>query len=85
MAIGHNQVTVTTEPTLLHVADQDGANLWLKPEAAMYIGNGDVSTSNGYLLKQNISFSVFVGPGEQLYGVKAEGTTTVYVLMTLNN
>ena len=85
MAIGNAQVTVTTSPTLLHAADTDGANLFLKPESAMYIGNGDVSTSNGYLLKQNISFSVFVGPGEQLYGVMGEGSTTVYVLMTLNN
>lgn len=85
MAIGHSQVTVTTSATLLHAADDDGANLFLKPEAAIYIGNGDVSTSNGYLLKQNISFPVFIGPSEQLYGIIESGTTTVYVLMTLNN
>ncbi len=85
MAIGNNQVTVTTNATLLHAADIDGANLYVKSEDAIYLGNGDVTILNGYLLDADKNFDVFVGPGEQLYGIVEEGTTTVYVLMTLNN
>lgn len=85
MAIGNNQVTVTTSATLLHAADEDGANLYVKSEDAIYLGNGDVNINNGYLLDADANFGVFVGPGEQLYGIVEEGTTKVYVLMTLNN
>jgi hypothetical protein len=85
MPIGHAQVTVTTSATLLHAADEDGAFLHIKSEDAIFLGNGDVTINNGYLLDADFNFPLFVGPEEQLYGIKETESTTVYVLMTLNN
>lgn len=83
MPVYNNQVTVTDSPTALNAEDYDGANIYVRTEDAVYLGNSTVTISNGYLIDADENFQYFLGPGEVLYAVIEEGTTTAYVLMTL--
>lgn len=83
MAITNKQVTITTSPTPLNDADPDGANMTIKIEDAVYLGNENVSINNGFLLDSDEIFDIFIGPNEIFYAMIEDGTTTAYVLMTL--
>ena len=84
MAISNNQVTVTTEATLVFGADPDGARIHVRSDGDVYLGKATVTISNGMKLKKDELLNLFVGPDEQLYGIVAAETETVYVLATMN-
>ena len=84
MAISSRQVTVGTSATPLHTADDDGVEMLVKSEDAVYLGPSTVTVDNGYLLDSDEGIHLLVGPNEVLHGVVEDGRTTVYILMTLN-
>ena len=84
MAISNNQVTVTTEATLVFGADPDGARVHLRSNGEVYLGSATVTISNGIKLKKDEFLNLFVGPDELLYGIVEADTETVYVLATMN-
>ncbi len=85
MAIGHNQVTVTTEPTLIFGGDIDGAYVYIFSLSGVYLGDSSVSITNGHWRPAGSDISLFLGPSEQIYGIAANGTTLVSYLSTLNS
>ena len=84
MSISNNQVTVTTEATLVFGADPDGARVHVRSDGDVYLGSATVTVNNGMKLKKDVFLNLFVGPDEQLYGIVAAETETVYVLATMN-
>ena len=84
MAISNNQVTVTTEATLVFGADPDGARIHLRSDGEVYLGSATVTINNGMKLKKDEFLNLFVGPNELLYGIVEADTETVYVLATMN-
>ena len=84
MAISNNQVTVTTDPTLVFGADPDGARIHLRSDGEVYLGSATVTINNGMKLKKDEFLNLFVGPDELLYGIVEADTETVYVLATMN-
>ena len=84
MAISNNQVTVTTEATLVFGADPDGARIHLRSDGEVYLGSATVTINNGMKLKKDEFLNLFVGPDELLYGIVEADTETVYVLATMN-
>ena len=84
MAISNNQITVTTDATLVFGADPDGARIHLRSDGDVYLGSATVTVNNGMKLKKDEFLNLFVGPDEQLFGIVAAETETVYVLATMN-
>ncbi len=87
MAVGHDQVTVTTSSTLIISADLDGQQVFVKIIGTndCYVGNGDVSTENGFELEAGeAALSIFLGPGEPLYGIVEQDDAIVCYLATMN-
>ncbi len=79
------QVTVTTTATLLVAASTFDQTVWIHNSGgAMYIGNSNVTTANGYKLDTDDKMELPVGDNEGLYGIVASGTTTVFVLKQIN-
>lgn len=80
------QVTVTTTATLLvaaNIMDQTVA-LHNLGGGAVYLGNANVTTSNGYKFDNGDKLQVPVGDNEGLYAITASGTHTVAVLKQVN-
>jgi hypothetical protein len=80
------QVTVGVTATVLvaaNIADQT-AYLHNLGGGAVYIGDANVTTSNGYKLDNGDKLTVSVGDHEALYGVTASGTHVVGVLKQIN-
>lgn len=47
---------------------------------AIYLGNSDVTISNGYKFDNGDKIEIILGPQDNLYGVVASGTHTVSML-----
>jgi len=75
-------VTVETTATLIVPADdrQREAYIHNGGGAKIYLGNGSVTTTNGYHLANNESLRIFVPSKETLYGIVASGTNMITVL-----
>lgn len=87
MAVGHGQVIVTTSATLVVAPDHDGQQVFIKIIGTndCYVGNGDVSTENGFELEAGeAALSMFLGPGEPLYGIVEQDDAVVCYLATMN-
>ena len=84
--IGYGQVEVGTEATVIVTADVDGQNVTIKniDDAEVYLGNSDVTTENGFSLEKDEIIDLFLGPGEEIYGVVDDNTGTACYLATLN-
>lgn len=82
MAITTQQVTVGTAATELTSTDRggrDGSRILVTPSADVFVGNAQVTASNGYRVAAGGTFSDDLGVGERLYAVVASGTATVSV------
>ena len=81
-----SQVTVTTTATLLVAANIMDQTVWLHNlgGGAVYLGDANVTTANGYKLDNGDKMQLLVGDHEGLYGVTASGTNTVGVLKQIN-
>ncbi len=84
MAIKSDQVAVGTEKVAIHHTDEDGAQIIIKADKDVFIGNGDMTVDSGFLLKKNVHFRMSIGPGEVLYAMVASDPATLYYVMTLN-
>ena len=84
MSISNNQITITTDATLVFAADPDGARVHVRVSGESYLGDEGVTIENGLKIKQNEFLSLFVGPDEQLYGIVDADTEIVYILATMN-
>jgi hypothetical protein len=80
------QVTIGVTATVLvaaNIADQT-AYLHNLGGGAVYIGDANVTISNGYKLDNGDKLTVSVGDHEGLYAVTASGTHVVGVLKQIN-
>ncbi len=84
MAIKSDQVAVGTEKVAIHHADEDGAQIVIKANKDVFIGNGDMTAASGFLLRKNDHFNMYVGPGEVLFAMAVGEPATLYYVMTLN-
>ena len=80
------QVTITTTATLLVAANIMDQTVWLHNlgGGAVYLGDANVTTANGYKLDNGDKLTVGVGDHEALYAVTASGTNVVSVLTQIN-
>lgn len=80
------QVTITTTATLLVAANIMDQTVWLDNlgGGAVYLGDANVTTANGYKLDNGDKMQVPVGDHEGLYGIAASGTHTIAVLKQVN-
>jgi hypothetical protein len=80
------QVTVTTTATLLVAANIMDQTVWLHNlgGGAVYLGDANVTTANGYKMDNTDKMQVPVGDNEGLYGITASGTNIVAVLKQVN-
>jgi len=80
------QVTVTTTATLLVAANIMDQTVLLHNlgGGGVYLGDANVTTSNGYKLDNGDKLQVPVGDHEGLYGIAASGTHTIAVLKQVN-
>ena len=83
--LANKQVTVTTAATLVIDGNDDGCYVNVRTGAkVVYIGDSSVSISNGYLLDEDESISLILGPNEGLYAIVEADTGTLYFLATMN-
>lgn len=75
-------VTVGDTATIVVPTDNDTRTVYLHNESggSMYLGGSDVSTTNGYHLKNNETMSIVVPGGSNLRAIIASGTATLIVL-----
>jgi hypothetical protein len=75
-------VTVETTATLLVAADDINRVVYLHNSGgqAVYIGNGDVTTSTGFHLGNGESQEIVLPSRQTLYGVVSANTNDVVVL-----
>ena len=79
------QVTVGTTPTLLVSSTGFDQTVWLHNSGgALYIGDSNVTTANGFKLDTGDKMELPVGDNEGLYGIVAIATNTVFVLKQIN-
>ena len=80
------QISVGTTPTLLVAANIMDQTVLLHNlgGGAIYLGDANVTTSNGYKLDNGDKLQVPVGDHEGLYGIAASGTHTIAVLKQVN-
>ena len=80
------QVTVTTTATLLVAANIADQTVWLHNQggAAVYLGDANVTTDNGYKLDNGDKMQLPVGDHEGLYGITASNSHIVAVLKQVN-
>ena len=80
------QISVGTTATLLvaaNIMDQT-VQLHNLGGGAVYLGNANVTTSNGYKMDNTDKLQIPVGDNEALYAIAASGTHTVAVLSQVN-
>ena len=80
------QVSVGATPTLLVASTGFDQTVWLHNSGGgiVYLGDSEVTTSNGYKLDNGDKMQLLVGDHEGLYGVTASGTNIVGVLIQVN-
>ena len=80
------QISVGTTATLLvaaNIMDQT-VQLHNLGGGAVYLGDANVTTSNGYKMDNTDKLQIPVGDNEDLYAITASGTQTVAVLSQVN-
>ena len=81
----HSQVTVGTEPVLIATGLVGASHVYLHSPAggnAVFIGNSNVTTANGFELPKNEMHEVWLPEADKLYAVVASSTETLYVMQT---
>ena len=82
MATTNSQVTVTTTAQTIVNLDNVTQYVHLHAKGATYIGNSDVTTSNGFLLDNDDHLVMTIAQGCSLSAVATTGSHTLYVLTT---
>lgn len=79
------QKTVTTSPTLLVAANRADQMIYLHSgSGTIYIGDADVTISNGYRMDNGDKLAMQLSDLTPLYAVAATGTPIVYIYETIN-
>lgn len=85
MPITTAQVEVSTTRVLLHQTDADGCHITVHadvgPGTHIHLGNGTVTTANGFELDGHQSLQFFMPPASSLYAIQESGTNTVSVMV----
>jgi hypothetical protein len=86
MAIGNDQITVGVTATAIITDDYDGQHVIIKngTDTVCYLGDSDVSISNGFPLGEDEKIELFLGPGEEIYGIVEEDPATVSFIASMN-
>ena len=83
MAISTNHVTVTTSRVQIDGSSPNPTRLWIYNagnDKTIYIGNSDVTTTNGFGLLKLEQLQITLNPGESLYAVTEIGTAEMHWL-----
>lgn len=79
------QKTVTSTATLLVTANLADQLVYLHSSSGtIYLGNADVTTSTGYRMDNGDKLSMQLSDNESLYGIVANGSSTMMVMATVN-
>jgi len=79
------QISVGTTPTLIVAANRADQVINIHNlNSTVYLGDSSVSTSTGFRMDNGDKLQIPLADNEALYGVTATGTSTVYVLVTVN-
>lgn len=83
-AFATSQVIVGTSPTLISPARPGGDEVTIQNfgTTAVFIGNADVNTGNGFPIPGVAGASITITATTAIYGVVASGTQPVAVLST---
>ena len=84
MAIFSGRVTVGTERVQIPVASRMPFSIELKNDDntdAVFIGNGEVTTSNGLRLAKEGQLSLDMNPGDQLFAISSKQSHTISFLL----
>lgn len=86
MSVTSSQVICLTTPTLLVTADTDGCRVLIHKQQnhIIYLGDSNVSTTNGFLFDHDAGLEVNLPPNAKLYGTSVSGTEGVYLLIIGN-
>jgi hypothetical protein len=79
MSITTNQVAIGTAATLIASAtNSDKCEItFLSTSNNVFIGESDVTTSNGLELRSHLPITLKVGRGDAIYGIATSGTHTL--------
>lgn len=83
--IRNSQVTVGTTPVLIATGLVGAFHCYLHSPTggnAVFIGDADVTSSNGFELPKNEMHEVWLPEADKLYAVVASGTQVLFVLHT---
>ncbi len=81
----HSQVTVGTEPVLIATGLVGASHVYLHSPTggnAVFIGNSNVTSANGFELPKNEMHEVWLPEADKLYAVVASSTQVLFVLHT---
>lgn len=81
MAIYSTQVTVTTTAQVIVNLDDVTQHVTIESKGNTYLGNADVTSSNGYHLENNESVQLVIPQGCDLWAVTASGTHAISMLI----
>jgi hypothetical protein len=80
-----SQKTVTATPVLIATGLVGASYVYLHSPTGgntVYIGNSDVTTSNGFALPKDEMHQIWLPEADKLYAVVGSGTETLYVMHT---
>ncbi len=80
-----SQKTVGTEPVLIATGLVGASYVYLHSPTGgntVYIGNSDVTTSNGFALPKDEMHQIWLPEADKLYAVVGSGTELLYVMHT---
>ena len=80
-----SQQTIGTTPTRIAMGLVGASYVYLHAPTGggeIYIGNSDVTTSNGFALPKNEMHEIWLPENDKLYAVVGSGTELLYVLHT---
>ena len=82
MAIISSQVTVTTTRQSIISSDNVSRDVLLHAKHEIFIGNGGVTSSNGYVLDNGDQIRLSLTEGEELYAITGAGSGTLHILVS---
>jgi hypothetical protein len=85
MAISNGQYTVGDTPLALNITDEDGMLVVLNTDKNVYLGDEEVTTDTGFLLRSTDGLLFLdLAPNEILYAICKDEKAIVTTLRTKN-
>ena len=87
MAVASVQVVVANTATAIVSDDVDGQRVVIKNlsgSRAIFIGDSAVTKDNGFKLSSGEEVYLYLGPGEEIYGITSAGTADACYIATMN-